>query len=76
MLAIVLLVIGIFFFIGGIFYPKGDLIAIGLGIELQIIGLAIILFQKKIKRNGFLITLVQSNSFLGILLCRRSAVEH
>jgi hypothetical protein len=45
--AIVLLVIGIFFFIGGIFFPKGDIIAIGLGIELQVIGLAIILFQKK-----------------------------
>ena len=47
LLAIVLILIGIFFFIGGISFPRGDILAIGLGLELQIIGFAIIVFQRK-----------------------------
>jgi hypothetical protein len=47
LLAILLFMVGLFFAVGGILFPKGDLQAIGLGVELQIFGLAIIVLNKK-----------------------------
>jgi hypothetical protein len=46
-LAILLIFLGTLFFIGGMIFPKADIVAIGLGLELQIIGFAIIIYQRK-----------------------------
>ena len=47
LLEIALIVIGLIFAVGGILTPRGDLRAIGLGLQLQIIGIFIMVLRKK-----------------------------
>jgi hypothetical protein len=42
-----LFVIGFLFVLGGILFPEGDAQAIGLGVELQIFGVILVIFNKK-----------------------------